>query len=702
MKRILMLAALCAVAPLGAATLTVTNLNDIGAGSLRQACTDAVSGDTIVFQTGLAGTITFGSQINLGSKVLTIVGNADGSGAPVVILDGNASTRILSCGANLTLQALTLTNGSSPAGGAIVATAFATVSCAGCRFIGNTAQAGGAICNLAGINLTVICTACVFSANTAVDTSGGNAQAGAVRCTSLTCTNCSFVGNSTAGQNVIGGAIEGVSIDLSNCTFSANQASSYVTGTVEAGAIRAHGSLTANNCTFTNNGAASAMFGYGGALFLDANSSLINCTFSGNYATHGRCILMIGTVTVINCIFADTGTGSMFDTRFGVMTSGGYNICTAAAGDVPWLNATGDQPGTNPLLGGLQGNGGPVATMLPAFNSPAIDKGGGTTTTTDTRGIGRPIDNAAIANATGGDGRDIGAVEFVFNSAPVITAPAALNIARDSAYTFSGTVSVADADAGGGDLEVALTATNGTLTLSSTTGLTFTTGDGIADATMTFTGTLAIINAAVNGMTFTPTAAYVGAASLQVDADDQGNSGDNGALADSETIALMVVELPEITLLRGGVEIASGGGDNAWGPAGTAITRTYTIRNDGIAVLNVGGVTFANESNCAVTLTTPPGATVAPGATSDFTIAITPVAAGSFSLDFAIASDDADENPYTVTVVGTATAAQSGGGGGGGGDDDDASCSTGTTSGLGWLALIAAIATLAARTRRAL
>jgi hypothetical protein len=51
----------------------------------------------------------------------------------------------------------------------------------------------------------------------------------------------------------------------------------------------------------------------------------------------------------------------------------------------------------------------------------------------------------------------------------------------------------------GGTLRVTLTATNGVLSLGSLTGLSFTTGNGVTDATMTFTGTLASINNALDG-----------------------------------------------------------------------------------------------------------------------------------------------------------------------------------------------------------
>jgi len=65
---------------------------------------------------------------------------------------------------------------------------------------------------------------------------------------------------------------------------------------------------------------------------------------------------------------------------------------------------------------------------------------------------------------------------------------------------------------------------------------------------------------------------------------------------------------------------------------------------------------------------------------SDFTITITPTAAGSFSLDMAISSDDADENPYNVHIVGAAPA-----GGGNGKVDDKGGCSTGADSSWLWL-----------------
>ena len=103
------------------------------------------------------------------------------------------------------------------------------------------------------------------------------------------------------------------------------------------------------------------------------------------------------------------------------------------------------------------------------------------------------------------------------NDAPVNTVPGAQTTAEDTALVFSNgngnAISIGDVDAGASPLQVTLTATNGTLTLSALAGLSFTTGDGTADATMTFTGTMANINAALNGLSFLPTAGFDGPAS---------------------------------------------------------------------------------------------------------------------------------------------------------------------------------------------
>src|SRR5205823_3165438 len=113
------------------------------------------------------------------------------------------------------------------------------------------------------------------------------------------------------------------------------------------------------------------------------------------------------------------------------------------------------------------------------------------------------------------------------NRPPVNALPAPQTTAEDTAIVFAGAnaISIGDVDAGGAAVEVTLTATGGTLTLNGVAGLTFETGDGTGDAVMSFQGTIPAINAALNGLTFTPAADFNGSASLTVRTDDLGNTG---------------------------------------------------------------------------------------------------------------------------------------------------------------------------------
>ncbi len=130
------------------------------------------------------------------------------------------------------------------------------------------------------------------------------------------------------------------------------------------------------------------------------------------------------------------------------------------------------------------------------------------------------------------------------NDGPVNTVPGAQSVTENSTLTFSAgngnLISIADVDAGAPGVRVTLTGTNGTVTLSGTGGLAFTVGDGTADATMTFSGTVANINTALNGLVFTPTAGFDGAASLQIVTNDLGNTGSGGALSDTDTVNITV------------------------------------------------------------------------------------------------------------------------------------------------------------------
>jgi len=222
--------------------LAVTNSNNIGAGSLRQAVLDAAvaaGADTIVFAPGVTGPIVLNSEIVLDSSVTIDASNVPGG---MTIDGGTGSNRVftVSSGQVVTLKSLTLTggNGGGGSGGAITNNANGTLALVNCTLSGNTAAiTGGALLN----NGSLTATGCTFQGNTAVTNGGavGNEGTGAA----ATFTQCTFSGNTQTGINQGGGAINhassATSLTLTHCTITGNSS----TGSEGGGGIRNRGPL---------------------------------------------------------------------------------------------------------------------------------------------------------------------------------------------------------------------------------------------------------------------------------------------------------------------------------------------------------------------------------------------------------------------------------------------------------------------------
>jgi Putative Ig domain len=202
---------------------------------------------------------------------------------------------------------------------------------------------------------------------------------------------------------------------------------------------------------------------------------------------------------------------------------------------------------------------------------------------------------------TGGALAGTGSVTVVFgavNDPPANTAPAAVTTNEDTPFTFTGAdrIRISDPDAQNAPVQVRLIATGGTITLSGTSGLTFTTGDGTADPAITVTGTIADINAALEGLVFTPGQHLGEPASLRIVTDDLGNTGSGGALQDDDTIAITVTPVPDAPMLA--VETAVVTEDRSVplsiSPAlvDTDGSETLSIEISGIPA----GATFANTA----------------------------------------------------------------------------------------------------------
>jgi hypothetical protein len=165
------------------------NIATIGSAGDSDVCAETGSGTGYIIQFSVTGTIT------LTSTLPTIFGDVIINGpttAPGITINGNNQYTVLeSFGGNLTLNDLTIANGSGFEGGGILGTSGSTLTVTNSTFSGNTASiAGGAI--LTGGTVTV--TNSTFYDNSAGSTGTGGGIYNAEG--TLTLTNSTFYGNS--------------------------------------------------------------------------------------------------------------------------------------------------------------------------------------------------------------------------------------------------------------------------------------------------------------------------------------------------------------------------------------------------------------------------------------------------------------------------------------------------------------------------
>lgn len=137
-------------------------------------------------------------------------------------------------------------------------------------------------------------------------------------------------------------------------------------------------------------------------------------------------------------------------------------------------------------------------------------------------GLGTPIANLLVpglVNQNGGGGGGGGGG----GSSPSVSAPATGLLNATSSVTFStssgNAISLSDPGYGGGTDQVTLTATEGTLLLADTNGLTFTSGSYAAPS-MTVQGTLSNLQTDINGLRFTAASGFPGQGGLAVSIKD--------------------------------------------------------------------------------------------------------------------------------------------------------------------------------------
>jgi len=357
-----------------AATITVTNTNDSGAGSLRQALAVAHDGDSITF--AVSGTITLTSGALVVAKSVTI----SGPGADQLSIVGIPFQTVFAVSA-ATISGLTIRNG------AVGIDNFGTLTVRNCVISGMSVAGidngssltvvnsnvsdndGWGIYNITGEFGVVIAT--ILSTTVSGNPFGGvvaepNFFGGSAY---ITITDCTISGNSTT---LNGGGIlaDRTLLTVANSTISGNSAGTSGGGiSVSPGTIGVDLDSSIVNSTISGNSAGTS----GGGIGTSNTLRVANCTITGNSAPSGGGIYNVGSVEASDTILNAGASGENIFNDGGTVTSDGYNLSSDDGGG--YLTGPGDQINTDPLLGLLQNNGGPTFTHALLPGSPAIDAG---------------------------------------------------------------------------------------------------------------------------------------------------------------------------------------------------------------------------------------------------------------------------------------------------------------------------------------
>ncbi len=334
-----------------AATFSVLNSNDTGAGSLRQALTSANANgtglDTLTFTTGSSGTIELQSELPQIASSLNVQG--PGASALTVRRDTGGNYRILTIGNGghtVSISGLTLANGAmlaQPGGGLLNQASTTTLDRVAVK--GSISPHGGGIANQGTMTLRAV----TVSANVA-------GQGGGIHNTGSLALLASTVTDNDADE---GGALFNVATArIEGSTIAANTAT-------ETG-----GSNLSNEITGTTTLRSS--------IVTDPLGVASNCGADGDFVSAGYNLL--GDAT---CGFV-SGDQIGSDPQLGPLQDNGGPTKTMA---IPATSPAVDR-GTSALIGGGS------ATM-------------------DQRGKPRPVDFPLIENNNGvnADGADVGAFE---------------------------------------------------------------------------------------------------------------------------------------------------------------------------------------------------------------------------------------------------------------------------------------------------
>jgi hypothetical protein len=329
--------------------ITVTNTNDSGPSSLRQALADANDGDTID-ATGISGTISLTS----GELQITHAVTINGPGPGTLTVSGNATFRVfdnLISGVTISGFNIILGNGQGDNGGGILNEGgnFAALRVINCTLVGNSAAFGGGIFNFNG---TLTVHKCTIENDTALFNGGGIANSAFNGAAKSIITNSTISGFANANGGCIVNGATGSALSIASVTVSNSTLLGFALG---------NGGAIANACDPPNI-----------ARLTITNTTINESSADGNgnsIYNAGAAEFEIGS-TILSLNQATPGV-NIFNS--GRATSLGYNLCDDDCAGI--LTRPGDQINTDPELFHLQDNGGPTFTCKPLPHSPAINAG---------------------------------------------------------------------------------------------------------------------------------------------------------------------------------------------------------------------------------------------------------------------------------------------------------------------------------------
>ena len=414
--------------PDGGVTVAVTNCDDDGPGSLRDAVQNiAVSGDTVDMAGLSCSTITLTSgAIITAADDLTILG--PGTDMNGVTVEANYASEIfIHLGAGtFALEYMTVLNGgkyttddANAPGGCVYSSGQVSLLDTGVKYCKAEAQGSGQALGggvYAKVGVTALSS--TISGNTARGTSTRSSGGGVFTQGTMFAKYSWFRSNEASVANFgdygYGGAIWNAGdLTVLNSTISGNFAG--VVAGADALGFYATQDLEVGNTTITDNYAYHSSFGSG--LYLGRQAVVSNSTITGNVARNpantkygaGVCIGNYSSTTLQSSIIsANTiydGTTHLPDDvgvfGAGVLAGGANNLVGYSTQELPPDTIITSDPG----LGELSSlNGGPTPTMAPLSGSVAINNGNNVNNGKyDQRGPGYP--RVVGANA------DIGAVE---------------------------------------------------------------------------------------------------------------------------------------------------------------------------------------------------------------------------------------------------------------------------------------------------